>query len=158
MKRSLKTGFSFGLTSGVITTLGLMVGLYSSTNSKLVVIGGIITIAIADSFSDSIGIHIAQESQNHISKNEIWEATIYTFIGKFIFSSIFLIPILLFNLKVAIMLSILIGFYLIIMLSLIIARDRKEGCCKVIIEHVLISIVIIILTYFIGSFIHSTFL
>ena len=47
MKRSVKAGFSFGLTSGVITTLGLMVGLHSSTHSKLVVIGGILTIAIA---------------------------------------------------------------------------------------------------------------
>ena len=28
MKHSLKTGFSFGLTSGIITTLGLMVGLH----------------------------------------------------------------------------------------------------------------------------------
>ncbi|GAI31399.1 unnamed protein product, partial [marine sediment metagenome] len=39
MKHSIKTGFSFGLTSGIITTLGLMVGLHSSTGSKLVVIG-----------------------------------------------------------------------------------------------------------------------
>jgi len=52
MKRSFRIGFSFGLTSGIITTLGLMVGLYSSTNSQLVVIGGILTIAIADSLSD----------------------------------------------------------------------------------------------------------
>ena len=64
MKRSVKAGFSFGLTSGVITTLGLMVGLHSSTHSKLVVIGGILTIAIADALSDSMGVHIAVESQN----------------------------------------------------------------------------------------------
>ena len=47
MRLSLKIGFSFGLTSGVITTLGLMVGLHSGTNSKLAVMGGILTIAIA---------------------------------------------------------------------------------------------------------------
>jgi hypothetical protein len=29
MKKSLKTGISFGLTSGTITTLGLMIGLNS---------------------------------------------------------------------------------------------------------------------------------
>ena len=48
MNHSLRVGFSFGLTSGLITTLGLMVGLSSGTHSKLVVIGGILTIAIAD--------------------------------------------------------------------------------------------------------------
>ena len=32
MRESVKTGISFGLTSGVITTLGLMVGLHSGTH------------------------------------------------------------------------------------------------------------------------------
>ena len=54
MKHSLKVGFSFGLTSGIITTLGLMVGLHSGTNSKIAVIGGVLTIAIADAFSDAL--------------------------------------------------------------------------------------------------------
>lgn len=40
MKHSLKVGFSFGVTSGIITTLGLMVGLHSGTHSKVVIIGG----------------------------------------------------------------------------------------------------------------------
>lgn len=53
IKQSFKTGFSFGLTSGIITTLGLMVGLHSGTHSKLVVLGDILTIAIADAFSDA---------------------------------------------------------------------------------------------------------
>lgn len=73
MKHSLKIGFSFGLTSGIITTLGLMVGLHSGTHSKLVVIGGVLIIAIADAFSDALGIHVSEESENkHVTK-EIWD-------------------------------------------------------------------------------------
>ena len=71
MKHSIKTGFSFGLTSGIITTLGLMVGLQSGTHSQLAVIGGILTIAVADAFSDALGIHIAEESENKHSSKEI---------------------------------------------------------------------------------------
>ena len=41
MKDSIKKGFSYGVTSGVITTLGLMVGLNASTHSQLVVVGGV---------------------------------------------------------------------------------------------------------------------
>lgn len=63
MKNSLKIGICFGITSGIITTLGLMMGLESGTNSRLVVLGGIFTIAIADAFSDALGIHISEESQ-----------------------------------------------------------------------------------------------
>jgi len=44
MKQSLKTGFSFGLPSGVITTLGLMIGQHAGTHSRLAVTGGIVPI------------------------------------------------------------------------------------------------------------------
>lgn len=57
-------GFSFGITSGIITTLGLIAGLDRSTHSRMVIIGAIIAIAIADAMSDSWGIHISEESQN----------------------------------------------------------------------------------------------
>ena len=46
MNNSLKAGLGFGITSAVITTLGLMVGLLESTDSKLAVIAGIITIVL----------------------------------------------------------------------------------------------------------------
>ena len=45
-------GFSFGLTSGVITTLGMIVGLETATSSKLAVVAGIVSVAIADAFSE----------------------------------------------------------------------------------------------------------
>jgi len=71
MKVSVKKGFSFGLTSGIITTLGLMVGLNAGTHSKIVVIGGILSIAIADAFSDALGMHISEEAENQHSNKEI---------------------------------------------------------------------------------------
>jgi len=107
MKHSLKVGFSFGLTSGIITTLGLMVGLHAGTHSKLVVIGGILTIAIADAFSDALGIHISEESEIKHSPKEIWESTLATFLFKFIFASTFIVPVLLLKLLTAIFVSII---------------------------------------------------
>ncbi len=153
MKRSWRVGFSFGLTSGIITTLGLMVGLNSGTGSRIVVIGGIITIAIADSLSDSISIHISQEVEDNHSHKEIWESTISTFLFKFIFSSIFIVPIFLLPLQTGIIISIMLGLYLIIMISFKIARDRKVKIYKVVGEHLLITIVVIILTHYTGLFV-----
>ena len=53
MKASLKTGLSFGLTSCVTTTLGLMVGSIQALTHEPFVIGGIVTLAIADAMSDA---------------------------------------------------------------------------------------------------------
>jgi vacuolar iron transporter family protein len=118
MKKTFRAGFNFGLTSGIITTLGLMVGLNSSTQSHYIVIGGILTIAVADALSDSIGMHFAFESQNDHSIREIWEATLSTFLYKFLFSCMFIIPVLVFELHKAVLISVLIGIYLIFANSL----------------------------------------
>ena len=157
MKHSLKTGFSFGLTSGIITTLGLMVGLHSGTHLKLVVLGGILTIAIADAFSDALGIHVSEESENKHTTKEIWESTICTFVTKFIFAATFLVPVLLFSLMTAIVVSVVWGLSLLSIFSFYMAKEQREKPWKVIGEHLLIAVVVIIITHYVGGWIGSTF-
>jgi len=157
MRHSIKMGFSFGLTSGIITTLGLMVGLYSGTHSKLVVIGGVLTIAIADAFSDALGIHISEESENRHSAKEIWESTFSTFFSKLIFALTFIIPVLLFEISIAIVVSIVWGLLILSILSINIAREKKEKRWKVVAEHLIIAVTVIIITHFVGEWISSTF-
>lgn len=157
MKHSLKTGLSFGLTSGAITTLGLMVGLHSGTHSKFVVLGGIIIIAVADAFSDALGIHISEESENKHIKKEIWESTLFTFLSKFFFALTFAIPVLLFELSTAIVISVIWGLSVISILSFNLAKEQKEKPWKVIIEHLLITIIVIIITHYLGDWIGKTF-
>ena len=157
MKHSYKVGFSFGLTSGIITTLGLMVGLHAGTHSKLVVLGGILTIAVADSFSDALGIHISEESEHKHSSREIWESTFSTFFSKFIFALTFVVPVLLFQLSTAVIISIIWGLFLLAILSFSIAKAQKKKPWKIIGEHLLIAVVVIIATHFVGNLISSFF-
>ncbi|RKZ24685.1 hypothetical protein DRQ26_07070 [bacterium] len=157
MKHSLKTGFSFGLTSGVITTLGLMVGLNSGTHSKIVVIGGILTIAIADAFSDALGIHISEESENKHTIREIWESTIATFLSKFIFALTFLVPIVLLKLRTAVIVSVIWGFLLLGIFSFQLAKEQNVKRWGVVMEHLLIAILVIAMTHFTGSWINTKF-
>jgi len=153
MRHSILKGVTFGLTSGIITTLGLMVGLNSGTHSKLVVLGGIFTIAVADAFSDALGIHISEESEQKHTEKEIWVATLSTFISKFLFAMTFVVPVLLFTLGTAILVSIAWGILTIALISYYIAKDRKESSWKVIGEHVLITIAVVIATHFVGVFV-----
>ena len=157
MRHSLKTGFSFGLTSGIITTLGLIVGLYSGTNSRIAIIGGIITIAIADAFSDSIGIHVSEESECKHDNKEIWESTLSTFLSKFIFSISFIIPIILISLSTAIIISLIWGLSLITIFSYTTAKLRKTKPWKAILEHLIIALLVIIITHYVGIWISVTF-
>jgi VIT1/CCC1 family predicted Fe2+/Mn2+ transporter len=147
MKDSLRTGISFGLTSAVITTLGLMVGLHSGTQSRIVVLAGILTIAVADAFSDALGIHISEEAENIHSAKEIWGATAATFLTKFLFAMTFLVPVLLISLSAAIIVNLIWGLSILTVLSYIIARSQGKPPWKIIGEHLLIAIVVIAVTH-----------
>jgi len=157
MRHSLKTGLCFGLTSGIITTLGLMVGLHSSTHSKSVVIGGILVIAIADALSDAMGIHVSEESENKHTPKEIWESTLATFLSKFVFALTFIVPILLFRLSTAIIVSIIWGLSLLGIFSFYIAREQKATPWKAVAEHVTLALIVIIITHYVGDWISSVF-
>ncbi len=151
-------GASFGLTSGIITTLGMMVGLHSGTGSKMVVLGGILTIAVADAFSDALGIHISEEATNsEATHKEVWRATIVTFFCKLIFASLFIIPVALLGLDLAIMVSIAWGLLVLALVSYYIAREQQKKKFHVIGEHLLIAVIVIVATHYIGDLIARYF-
>ncbi|MFZ2072228.1 MAG: hypothetical protein WA101_02830 [Minisyncoccia bacterium] len=158
MKKAIKVGLNFGLTSGVITTLGLMIGLNSGTHLKLAVIAGIFTIAIADAFSDALGIHISKEAENNSSSAEIWAATVSTFLFKFIFALSFAVPVIFLDLKTAIIICILWGTILISCASYFIAKETNQKPLHVISEHVFISTIVIIIANYLGILINKIFL
>ncbi len=158
MKLSLIKGITFGLTSGVITTLGMMVGLHAGTHSKLAVLGGILTIAVADAFSDALGIHISEESENRHTVREIWESTAATWCAKFFFALTFVVPVLLVSdLADAIWIGIAWGMLVLGLISFWMARDQKEPPWHVMGEHMGIALLVIFLTHFVGEWISATF-
>jgi len=153
VKVSIRKGFSFGLTSGIITTLGLIVGLHSGTHSKIVILSGILIIAIADALSDALGIHISEESEDKHTTKEIWESTITTFLSKFVFALMFIFPILFLKLSTAIIVCVIWGLFLITIFSYYMARQQKVNPYKVIFEHLIIAIIVIAITHYIGDLI-----
>lgn len=155
VKDSLKSGISFGLTSGAITTLGLMVGLESETNSKWVVIGGILTIAVADAFSDALGIHLSEESKKDSDGKQIWESTVATFLTKFLFAMSFLVPVFFLPLGEAVLISVLWGILVLGLLSVRIAKAKNEKPLRVVIEHVGVALLVITITHYLGKYIST---
>lgn len=157
MKHSFRTGFSFGLTSAVITTLGLMVGLNSGTHSRFVVIGGILTIAVADALSDALGIHVSEEAEDRHTTREIWESTIATFMSKFIFALTFIIPLLFCPLPIAVIVNIIWGLLLLGIFSFQIAKEQRRNPWRIIAEHVVIALAVVIIAHYVGVWIEKTF-
>jgi VIT1/CCC1 family predicted Fe2+/Mn2+ transporter len=151
VRQAIATGISFGFTSGVITTLGLIVGLHSGTHSTLVVTGGVLTIAVADALSDALGIHVAEESNPRRSSRHVWQATLTTFAAKLLMALSFMLPLLVFTLGTAIVASIVWGFAVLTLLSWRLARAQGTPPWRVIGEHLLIAAIVVVTTHLLGD-------
>ncbi len=155
MKQQLITGISFGLTSAIIATLAIIVGLDTVTSSKMVVVTGIVMMAVGDGLADAMGIHLAEESKIRYTKKEIWLSTLFTFLSVSLFSLSFLIPILLLDTHFAILASLVWGMGLLTLLSYYLAKMQEKKPLRIILEHNLIAIIVVIITYYLGILIRN---
>lgn len=157
LDHSVRVGISFGVTSGVITTLGLLVGLSSGTSSRAAVLGGILTIALADSFSDALGIHVSEESEGVHTQREVWTSTFATFATKLLTALTFLIPVLLFPLNVAVVVSIAWAATVLTVLSFDLARRQGVDTRPLVVEHLGVAALVVVAAHFVGVGISGIF-
>lgn len=150
MKIQFRKGLGFGLTSGVITTLGLLVGLDASTQSRFAVLAGIFAIAISDACSDALGMHVSEESTYKKTSKQIYDAMIATFIAKFLFAMSFSVPFFIFDLSTAVFICVAWGLSVIAYYSYHLAKKERINPSKAISEHVAITIAVIAAAYIVG--------
>jgi VIT1/CCC1 family predicted Fe2+/Mn2+ transporter len=155
--KGARTGVFFGATSGVITTVGLIAGLYAGTESVVAVLGGIFVIAVADAMSDALGIHLAEEANPDSTSEHIWSATFSTFYTKFVVAISFAVPILWLPLDTAVIVSMVWGLFVIALLSFFLARSQQNSVMAVVLEHLGIAIAVIVISHYIGVWVHKAF-
>lgn len=149
MKTSIRKGLGFGLTSGIITTLGMMIGLDQGTHSTTVVLAGIAVIAITDALSDSVAVFMADETELK-SRGSIWQESLSTFFSKFIIGMSFTLPVIFIDLANAIIFSIIYGLTLIIILSYFVAKSEKRPVVKIVVGHLVVTVAVIIISGLVG--------
>lgn len=115
-----------------------------------------LVIAFADNISDSLGIHIYQESEGMKSHN-VWISTLTNFFSRFLVSLGFIFIIVIFPLNLATTISIIYGLLVISIISYLIAINRKTNPILSIIEHIIIATIVIFLSKYIGEFIVDYF-
>ena len=155
MDKGTRTGIFFGATSGVITTVGLMVGLQAGTQSFTAVLGGVVVIAVSDSMSDALGIHLAQEADPESTRAHIWAATLWAFVSKFLVAISFALPLILLPLDQAVLVGVVWGLMIVTFMSYFLARMQQAPAWGVVGEHVSIALVVIALSHYVGVLVRT---
>ncbi len=148
--------FSFGVTSAIVTSLAFIVGLSESINSRFAIIISLSVFAVADNISDSLGLHIFQESDLKKSK-AVNVSTFSNFFARFMVVVVFISLVAFLPINYAVILSIIFGISLLSILSYFIAKEQKTNPYKSILEHLAIAILTIAVSYFLREWIINFF-
>lgn len=154
--RLYETRFSFGATAAIITNLALIAGLRTGEHAKASIIGGMLIIAIADNISDSVGIHVYQESEC-LEQHEVWLSTFTNFLTRLLVSFTFILLVAFLPMQAAVISSLAWGLLLLGYISYRIARDRGLNPYLAMLEHISIAIVVIAASNFFGRILIAKF-
>ena len=149
--------YIFGSSAAIITDVSLIVGLGSARAGKEPILAGLMTIAIADNISDSLGIHLYKESEGYGAKLSLF-STVLNFFSRLLISCTFVAIVLVFPMAHAIFIGLTWGLLLIVAISYLISRRNKANPVTEIIKHVLIAVVVIVLSRYLGYVIAAHFL
>ena len=150
------TKFSFGATSGIMTNIGLIVGLDKLAHPKTSIIGAILVIAIADNISDSMGIHIYKESEC-ITNREVLFSTLTNFLARLVVSLVFIVFVAVLPIKLAVLCSLAWGLGLLAIMSYTSAKERGANTYLEVFEHIIIALFVVIISKFAGQWIIHKF-
>jgi VIT1/CCC1 family predicted Fe2+/Mn2+ transporter len=143
--------FTFGTTAAVMTSMGLIVGLGSANTGKTSIIAGLLIIGVADNLSDTLGIHLHEESA--AGERQAFGLAVSNYTTRLLVVCSFVALVLFLPLDAARVLSLVWGGVLLSVLTFFIARARSAKPVSEIAKHLLVAAVVIALSHLVGSFI-----
>ena len=147
-------GLSFGTPAAIVTSMGLIVGLDAATAAKATVIGSLLIVALADNLTDSLSVHIYQESEQ-LTQPQALQTTVANFIARLLTSLTFVLMFYFLPTRPAILICVAWGFLLLSALSYLLARARGAASPSEILKHDGVAVMVIGISKVIGSWIHS---
>ncbi len=138
------TRFSFGTTSAIVTSLAFIVGL--SGSSKTAIVASLLLFAVADNVSDSLGLHVFQESDLKQPK-VVSASTFSNFVTRLSIVLVFVLLVALLPIEYAVVTSLIYGVTLLSLLSYLIGKERKTSPYLSILSHIAVSTLVIAVSY-----------
>jgi predicted adenylyl cyclase CyaB len=142
---------TFGITSGILTTVGVLVGMDSATSNRLSVIAGIVAIAVADSFSDAFGMYMSKVSERGTAPKQALRYALGTLAGKAFLPLTFIVPLLVLPLGMAVWIDLAWGATALALLSAEQAVVEQQSVARRIARNLGLALVIITNSFLAGK-------
>lgn len=143
-------GATFGIMEGIVMMLGVLIGM-SVTGNKSIAILGVVTAGIADAFANSSAFYVSEESEGIHTNKEVLKATLWCFIGTVFSVVVLIVPLLVFELPLAIYVAFFGSIFLLSLLGYFVAKAQKFNVFNLILKYILVGLLVSLATYFVGE-------
>jgi hypothetical protein len=144
--------YSFGSTAAIVTSVGLIVGFGAASVSRAAMVSGLLIIAVADNLTDSLSIHIYQESEN-IDGRVAFFATLTNYVARLVVALSFVAIVIALPLPIVPGVALAWGFLLLSTLTFLLARLRHVSVRREILKHLSVATAAVVTGRAIGAFI-----
>lgn len=134
--------------------MALIVGLDAVTAAKATVVTSLLIIGIADNLTDSLSVHIYQESER-LAERQAFRTTVANFFTRILVALSFVVLFLFIPTSMAIYICVIWGFILLSGLSWLLARVRDANVISEIWKHSIVALIVIVLSKALGDWIPS---
>ena len=148
--------FSFGSTAAIVAGMALVAGLDAAALPKSAIVSSLLIVAIADNLTDSLSIHVYQESER-LEPVRAFLATLSNFGARLVVSLSFVLIVVLAPSRGVVAASLAWGLALLAALSWMIARQRRVRPLPEVAKHVLVAVAVIFLSQSLGEWIPARF-
>lgn len=145
---------SYGGTAAIVTSMALIVGLDAVRASEKTVVSALLIAAIADNLTDSLSIHIYQESEKR-SQREAFIGTVSNFATRLALCLSFAAIVLLLPRIPALGAALGWGALLLAALSGVLARARQASVPSEIGKHLVVAAAVIFVSWLVGGWINT---
>ncbi len=143
---------SFGATSAIVTSVGLIVGFGSANVPRSAIISGLLIVGLADNLTDTLSIHIFQEAEL-LEQRAAFRATIGNFLTRACIVGSFVALMVLLSGLIAILSCLAWGLMLLVGLTYFVARNRGASVTSELVKHIALAAAVITASGLIGSWI-----
>jgi len=134
---------SFGAASAIVTSVGLIIGFGTAEIPKSAIVAGLLIIGLADNLTDSLSIHIYQESER-LEQRAAFLATVGNFVTRLAVAGSFVGLVLALSPPMAALCSVAWGLMLLAILTWLVARARGASVRTELVKHVAVAALVIV--------------
>lgn len=157
-------GLAFGLVDGLVTMLGVVIGVAQATGeTRLVIISGLVA-GVANAFGNSIGFYGSElaergehlvEGREPSSMKEVRRSSLLSLVTSLAATLILMVPFLVFSQAYAMLAAVVIGASLLFSLGLLVGRLWRTHPLRYGLIYVGLGVAGAGLSFFVGEFVRT---